>query len=152
MFIDIVLKVTLSGEGCESEIGRLLLRCVLLCDECRCCLGLLSSSEILRRWSIAKEICRFDVLDIDIERLAQYFDFELEVELEVRSLVQFDEEAKDCHEPRVRRAEDSRFRALFENFANERNGDDEAFRVVTFDEELLEGNVVLSNRFVLRQS
>ena len=152
MFVDIVLKVTLSREGCEGEIGRLLLRSVLLSDERRCSLGLLSSCEILRRWSIAKEICRFDVLDIDIERLAQYLDFELEVELEVRSLVQFDEEAKDSHKPRVRRAEDSRFRALFENFANEGDGDDEAFRVITFDEELLEGNVVLSNRFVLRQS
>ena len=101
--------------------------------------------------SIPQQIRRLHIFEIDVEGLAQDLDFELEIELEFGELVEFDEETEDGHEPGIRRLEHSRFRALLENLADERNRDDESIRVVSLDEEILERDVLLLDRLVLRE-
>ena len=125
------------GSGCESRSLRLSLPGGLC----------LASGNLLR--AVAEDVGRLDVLQVDIEALAQDFDLKLEVELEFGKLVQLDEEAKDGHQPRVGRAEDARLGALLEDLADERDRHDEAVRVVTFDQKLLERNVRVLDRLVL---
>jgi hypothetical protein len=91
---------------------------------------------------------RLDLGEVNGERLAKDLDLELEVELELGVLVELDEESDDGHEPRVGWMENLGSRALLEDLADERDGDDEPLGVVALDEEVLEREVLVLDRLV----
>lgn len=96
----LLVRERMNARGREAPTERLLLD-----------LGVGGQAEIGRRsllGSVPEEVGRFDVLEVDVERLAEDLDLELEVELEFGKLVELDEEAEDGHEPGVGGLEDAR--------------------------------------------
>lgn len=64
-----------------------------------------SGQGILMGRPISEDGGSFNVLEVDLQCLAQHLNLELEVELQLREVVQFREQAQNCHEPRVRKLE-----------------------------------------------
>jgi hypothetical protein len=85
----------------------------------------------------------FDVLEVDLESLAQHLNLELEVELQLCKVVEFGEQAQNRHEPWVRKLENGGIRASIQGPANERDRHDRPAILVTLNEELFERDVVV---------
>ncbi len=89
---------------------------------------------------------RLDTLVVEVQALAEDLDLEFEIQLELRVVVELDEEVDDVHQPRIGWAEDVGLESLDQDLADERDDDDQALRVVGFDQKLLEGYVLLLDR------
>ena len=86
--------------------------------------------------------------DVDVEILAEHFDLELEVELEVLLLVQLAQHVHDAHRPRVVRPEDLAVRAALHHLGHERHDVEQLLRafLVRLVEQALQVNVLCGKK------
>jgi sigma54-dependent transcription regulator len=92
----------------------------------------------MQHGSRADEVQRLKLVDIDVKILAQNLNLELLVELQLHEVIQLCEEAKELHQPRVRRLENLRLRSMNKNLAGERDRNEQSLGVIGFKEEILE--------------
>ena len=88
---------------------------------------------------------------IEVETFTKDFDLELKVEIELSMVIQLDQEMNDVHQPWVGWSEHRRSCTLRENFADKRNDNGQSFGIMSFDEKLLERNVLVLDRPIASQ-
>lgn len=75
--------------------------------------------------------------EINRKRLAENFDFELEVQFQVGAVIELGKYFENGHHPRVRGLKDLALRPLLQNLAHKRNHDNEAATIISFQQQVL---------------
>ena len=96
---------------------------------------------------VFEDHARFQVVNVNVERLAEDLDFELEVQLQVGLLVQFGQHVHQAQRPRIGRLEHFTLGARLEHFGDKRHDVQQlllAF-VVRLDDNRLKINISLKS-------
>mmetsp|Transcript_34897 Transcript_34897/g.69346 ORF Transcript_34897/g.69346 Transcript_34897/m.69346 type:complete len:265 (-) Transcript_34897:2898-3692(-) len=84
--------------------------------------------------------------------LAEHFNFELDVHLELLHVVQFAQHSHQTHDPRIRRPEHTRVLGALHDFGHKRSHCDEPPRFEALAQKLFQVELALQDRLVPRES